>query len=122
MVDDFKILKEKLVKTILSNVSSGDEQMRNDRIDSLIRDAVIGAFERAGKSKDEIIRLLGREIGFALAAVLKEPFSQLTENKKLQITVELTPKDTTNSGQPKNTSKPSKPTKKKPSSAKKSNR
>ena len=45
-----------------------------------------------GKSKDEIVQVLCREIGVATAAVLKEPLNQVLENRKLQITMELVPK------------------------------
>lgn len=47
----------------------------------------------AGKGKDEVVQLLCREIGVAIAAMLKEPVTQIIENRKLQITVDLVGKD-----------------------------
>lgn len=47
----------------------------------------------AGKGKDEMVQLICREIGVATAAVLKEPLSQILENRKLQLTLELVPKE-----------------------------
>lgn len=61
-------------------------------LDAIVKDVVQGAFKNAGKSKDEIIQLLGREIGLAWAAVLKEPLEKLLENKTLQIEVQLVSK------------------------------
>lgn len=53
----------------------------------------------AGKGKDEIVQLICREIGVATAAVLKEPLSQILENRKLQLTLELVPKNPENEQQ-----------------------
>ena len=50
----------------------------------------------AGKGKDELVQLICREIGVATAAILKEPLTQLLENRKLQFTVELVPTETPN--------------------------
>lgn len=47
----------------------------------------------AGKGKDELVQLICREIGLATAAVLKEPVSQMLSDKKLQLTLELVPKE-----------------------------
>jgi hypothetical protein len=46
----------------------------------------------AGKGKDEIVQMICREIGIATATVLKEPLSQIVENRRLQVTLELVPK------------------------------
>ncbi|NRA64571.1 MAG: hypothetical protein HRU19_08820 [Pseudobacteriovorax sp.] len=47
----------------------------------------------AGKGKDEIVQIICREIGVATAAVMKEPISQMLSGKKLQLTLELVPKE-----------------------------
>ena len=47
----------------------------------------------AGRGKDEIVQIIGREMGFALAAVLKEPLERLVQNKKVQVTFELVDKE-----------------------------
>jgi hypothetical protein len=64
-------------------------------LDLLIKDLVGGAFKNAGKGKDELIQTLGREIGLAWAAVLKEPLQKIVDNRSLQITIELVPRDKT---------------------------
>ncbi len=46
---------------------------------------------RAGKGKDDIIQIFSREVGFAIANMLKEPLQKLTESKKIQITIEVVP-------------------------------
>ena len=85
MVDDLKNRGDRILKNILSGiagaVSSDDE--------STARDVVLGLLSKAGRSKDEVIQILGREIGLALAAVLAKPMEQMTENKRVRITVEL---------------------------------
>ena len=51
---------------------------------------LLGAIlSRAGRSKDDLVQILGREIGQAFAAVLKEPIDAIIEDKKIQITIEL---------------------------------
>lgn len=60
---------------------------------TLGRELLAALIKSAGKGKDEIVQIIGREMGFALAAVLKEPLEQLVKNKKLQISMELVPKD-----------------------------
>ncbi len=45
----------------------------------------------AGKGKGELIQIIGREIGLATAAVLKEPLAQLLKDRKLQVTIEFVP-------------------------------
>ena len=62
-------------------------------LDSIVKELVGGAVKNAGKSKDDLIHTLGREIGLAWAAVLKEPFEKLLKNKSIQITIELVSKD-----------------------------
>ena len=87
MVDDLKSRGDRIIKNILGNLSSssGDEGAG-------ARDLVWGLLSKAGKSKDDVIQILGREIGLALAAVLAKPLEQMTESKQVRITVELVPK------------------------------
>lgn len=87
MVDDLKSRGDRILRNILSNLaSSGNDDGAG------ARDLVLGLLSKAGKSKDEVIQILGREIGLALAAVLAKPLEQMTENKRVRITVELVPK------------------------------
>lgn len=47
----------------------------------------------AGKGKDEIVNMICKEIGLAVAATLKEPLRQAFQDKSLRFTVDLVPKD-----------------------------
>ena len=47
----------------------------------------------AGKGKDEVVQMICREVGVALAAMLKEPLSQALKGKKIKFTVEFVPDD-----------------------------
>jgi len=79
--------------TTLNSASVEDATAGSGRIDLSGAKELIGIITSfAGKSKDEMVQILCREIGTALAAVLKEPLTQVLENRKLQITLELVPK------------------------------
>lgn len=80
-----------MVSTFRKKISEIGEEYG---IDLIIKDLIGGAFKNAGKGKDEIIQTLGREIGLAWAAVLKEPIEKILDNRSLQITIELVPKKT----------------------------
>jgi len=108
MVDELKSLRANLFK-VLGNLSSapssddGDEEGDGEdgrgrggsgSYDASAARALIGAlFARAGKGKDEVVQIIAREIGVAVAAMLKEPLSQIAQNQKLQISFELVPKE-----------------------------
>ena len=79
----------KILGSILKNID-GDLQDPEDKPSA--RDVIGAVASWGGKSKDEIVQALCREIGVATAAVLKEPLNQVLENRKLQITMELVPK------------------------------
>ena len=79
----------KILSSILKNLD-GDEQDASEK--PTARDVLGAVASWGGKSKDEIVQVLCREIGVATAAVLKEPLNQVLENRKLQITMELVPK------------------------------
>lgn len=66
-----------------------DESILRD----LLKDIIGGTVGRAGKSKDEFVRILGREMGLAAAAVLQEPLERLVRSKKIQVTIELVDAD-----------------------------
>lgn len=70
-----------------------DEERRERAKESLVRDFLGALASWGGKGKDEVIKILGREIGQAAAAILKEPLNQIIGGRKLQITLELIPKD-----------------------------
>ena len=88
MVDDLKNRGDRILKNIISGLAG---TLQSDD-DGNSRDIVSGLLLKAGKSKDEVIQILGREIGLALAAVLAKPLERITENKRVRITVELVPK------------------------------
>jgi hypothetical protein len=90
VVDELKSIKDAIKNTILSNVGSlGEEDLGDRVVGRMARDVINQVLSRAGKSKDDIIQILGREIGIALAAMLREPLEQLVESKKIRISVEL---------------------------------
>lgn len=59
---------------------------------NLLRDTVLTFVARAGKGKDEVLQVLARETGAAIAALLKQPLHDLAKNHRLQVTLELVPK------------------------------
>jgi len=59
-----------------------------DRQD-FFRDLLNGALKTAGKSKDEFITILGREMGLAFAAMVKEPLQKIVETKRLKVQFEI---------------------------------
>ena len=87
-MDDLKNRGDRILKNIISGIAGSSKT--DD--DSTARDLVLGLLTKAGRSKDEVIQILGREIGLALAAVLAKPLEQMTENKRVRITLELVPK------------------------------
>lgn len=58
---------------------------------SVVGDILTSLLSLAGKGKDEAIQIVGREIGIALAAMLKEPLAMLVNNRKLKVTLEFVP-------------------------------
>ncbi len=85
-MDEIKNRSDRLIKNILTGLSGGSDS------DAPGKDIILSLLSKAGRSKDEVIQILGREIGLALAAVLAKPLEQITENKRVRITVELVPK------------------------------
>ena len=78
---------KQLLLLLLKNAS-------NSSIDLKVGKEFLGNLANwAGKGKDEIVQLICREIGTAAAAVMKEPMSQMLSDKKLQLTLELVPKE-----------------------------
>tara|TARA_B100001094_G_C18163798_1_gene790852 strand:+ start:196 stop:564 length:369 start_codon:yes stop_codon:yes gene_type:complete len=85
--------RDKIVNKILGSIIKnldGTDQNTQDK--HTARDLLTAVASWGGKSKDEIVQVICREIGVATAAVLKEPLNQVLENRKLQITMELVPK------------------------------
>ncbi len=108
MADDKnKSLRDIIFKTVLSAVSvsdSDDDESFDDepgtskkklkqRLElGTAKDLIASVAGWAGKGKDELVQMLFREIGQAVAAMLKEPLTQVIENRKLQISIEFTPR------------------------------
>lgn len=69
-----------------------DQKSNQFNMNSALKDLLGTVLGVAGKSKDDVIEIVGREIGQALAAMLKEPLSQVVNHRKLKISVELVPK------------------------------
>lgn len=75
-----------------SEQDTEDQKSRRESAAAAAKDMLFTLITRAGKGKDEVIQVLGREIGTALVALLKQPVSELFRDQKIQITIELTPK------------------------------
>ena len=71
MVDDLKSIRDTLFKSILGNSRSSDDEDASSIIDSsLAKEIVLGIINKAGKSKDEVIQIISKEIGVAVAKML----------------------------------------------------
>lgn len=113
MADEFKSIRDNLFKVLTGftvNVNSASDQtpdLSDDDEDgarssgrsraamdaSAARALIAALFTKAGKGKDEIVQIVAREIGTAVAHMMKEPLSQLAKHQKLQISFEFVPKD-----------------------------
>jgi hypothetical protein len=92
MSEESKSIADSILRLIVGRSDSerGDDSSDGD-VDA--KTALISAlFARAGKSKDEVIHMVAREIGMAVAAMLKEPLALLAKHQKLQISFEFVPK------------------------------
>lgn len=77
-----------------------------DKIEGSIRNDFVNAlFNKAGRGKDELIQILGKEIGSALAAMLKEPLNDIIKDKKISMSIEIVDKKPKITRQKKSTSK-----------------
>ena len=107
-----------IVKKVFSSIVKSLDGEEVEGHDNPTAKDILGAVANwGGKSKDELVQVLCREIGIATAAVLKEPLNQVLENRKLQISIEFVPKTDDHKKQTKKSAASSK--KKKSSAAKK---
>jgi hypothetical protein len=95
-----KNTREKLFKAVFSAIASngGDKDNSDEKRSGAfdiggIKDILGTIASIAGKGKDEVVQLLCREIGQAVAAMLKEPLTQVIENRKLRISLEFVPRN-----------------------------
>lgn len=97
MVDEFKSLKDSLLKSVLSAVSGGDSSSETNgnggKSTFALREVIAALATLAGKGKDEIVQMISREIGNAIAGALKEPIRQAMKDKKLRMTFEFVPSE-----------------------------
>jgi len=112
MVDDLKALKDNLFKVLASRGPAGDFDSEDEDSEDDDRPSAEGTFAdskavrailstifaRAGKSKDDVVQIVAREIGMAVAGMLKQPLSELAKNQKLQISFEFVPKKSGETG------------------------
>ena len=92
----FRQFPSQVRRSLLTKVSGREVDAVQDKLEGkIVKEFINTILSRAGKGKDELIQILGKEIGFALAAVLAEPLQKLVENKKLTISIELTNKKET---------------------------
>jgi hypothetical protein len=104
MVDEFRTIRDNLFKALTGRDrdegQEGDDEGGGPEglggfggLDAGAARALLGAlFARAGKGKDEVVQIVAREIGLAVAAMLKEPLAALAKHQKLQISFEFVPK------------------------------
>lgn len=104
-MDELKNRSDRILKNIISGLAGGSDP------EAPAKDLIFGLLSKAGRSKDEVIQILGREIGLALAAVLAKPLEHLTETKRIRVTVELVPKAKKKKPQPASKRKNAKPKK-----------
>lgn len=103
MVDEIRTLRNSLFKALAG--LSGQAGLEDDEdelgpgseraplLDAKSARALLQSlFARAGKGKDEVVGVIAREIGVAMAAMLKEPLAQLAKNQKLVVSFEFVPK------------------------------
>lgn len=90
MTEDFKNLRDSLFKTVFS-IKGGEGKGPSSSLS--LREMIGTLASIAGKGKDEIVQMISREIGLAVAAMLKEPLNQTLAQKKLKITLELVPRN-----------------------------
>ncbi len=86
MGEDLKSRGDRIIKNLISGLASGNDEGAGTR------ELLFNILSKAGKGKDEFVQVLGREIGLALAAVLAKPLEQMSETKRIRVTVELVPK------------------------------
>ena len=102
MSDEPKSLFDLLYKTVKSTIPKskvnftygdmGDDDIGDtDAVSARALLQAVGTW--AGKGKEEIVQILAKEVGVAVAAMLKEPVTQILENRQLQITLDLVAKD-----------------------------
>ena len=103
MADEFKSIRDNLFRALVGK-SFGErsdgfddaeaEEASGPGMDASAAKVLLGAlFARAGKGKDEVVQTMAREVGMAVAAMLKEPLALLAKHQKLQISFEFVPKD-----------------------------
>ena len=88
MVDDLKNVRKQVFKLVTSNLGLG----KDDESISL-RDVLSTVAQIAGKGKDDVVNILCKEIGVAIAAMLKEPLNDVLETKELRVSFELVSKN-----------------------------
>ena len=125
MADEFKSIRDNLLKAVIGGITDSREKLSDeeaaDESMASIR-AILGTLSaRAGKSKDEVVQILARETGIAIAAMLREPLRELAENRRLQITFEFVPKTGDEDASVEITKAPKKPAAKKKKTTKKKN-
>jgi len=130
MADEFKGIRSNILKAVMSTLKDSsisvkggltdddfddiDDHDRQGLLDAkVVRELLATVLSRAGKSKDELVNIIAREIGMSVAAAIKEPLKMLAENKRLQISLEFVDKHPKKPEADKKTTKKSTATKKK---------
>ncbi len=88
-------LRDAFLRMVSQGLSNSEEGGESRGILDLknVRELVGTLASWAGQSKDEVIQMMCKEIGMAVASTLKEPIAQALEGRKLQFTMQLLPRD-----------------------------
>lgn len=94
MVDELRSFSDSVFRILAAGLTgtADDSGGRRGILDMNLKSAkdLLGSLAAlAGKGKDEIAQIVCREIGNAMANVLKEPITQVLRGRKLQVTLEL---------------------------------
>lgn len=99
MADEFKNIRDNLFKALLSSVQPQNDEEYSDETKTTYLDPkaareLLGTLiQRAGRGKDDVVQIVAKEIGQAVAAMLKEPLHKIASSQKLKVTFELVPKE-----------------------------
>lgn len=95
-MSDSKQRKDRLFRNLVSYIMYKDqdpEEAQSYQDLPTVRDVLSTLASWAGKGKDELIQVLCREVGTAIAAMLKEPLQQVVDAQKLVVTIEFSKKN-----------------------------
>ena len=79
-------------KNTTSQTSDETQDLEDEEVNGQVQTLLTLLLAKAGKSKDDVVKIIAKEIGQAIAAMLKEPLKKVAEHQQLKVTIELSPK------------------------------